>query len=158
MATLRNFFLSVSFIVSLQVRIFPLNMRDIIIYVSRWWEKYLWKSSLIKHTCSWRDRLIILWTLDRQAKIFLRIPKMTLTILKWIFSLQESDSFKKNVPRSFLWRGGHLDLTIYVFDKNRWNTILPWRLSITITEHKTCSHFFIKSQNYHLVLPWWCHQ
>ena len=53
------FFLSVSFVVSVQVRIFSLNMRDIIIYVARWWEKYLSKCSLIKHTCSWRDKLIV---------------------------------------------------------------------------------------------------
>ena len=38
--TLSNFFLSVSFIVSVKVRIFPLNMRNIIIYVARWWKKY----------------------------------------------------------------------------------------------------------------------
>ena len=37
-----------------------------------WWEKYLSKRSLIKHTCSWRDKLIVLWTLNREAKIFLR--------------------------------------------------------------------------------------
>ena len=34
-----------------------------------WWEKYLSKRSLIKHTCSWRDKHIVLWTLNRQAKI-----------------------------------------------------------------------------------------
>ena len=33
--SLRNFFLSVSFIVSVKVRIFPLSMRDIIIYIAR---------------------------------------------------------------------------------------------------------------------------
>ena len=59
------------FIVSVQVRIFPLNMCGTIIYVAWWWEKYLLKSSLIKHTCSWRDKVIVLWTLNRQ--IFLRI-------------------------------------------------------------------------------------
>ena len=31
------------------------------------------KHSVIKHTCSWRDKLIVLWTLNRQAKIFSRI-------------------------------------------------------------------------------------
>ena len=36
-------------------------------------QKYLSKRSLIKHTCSWRDKLIALWTLNRQVKIFLRI-------------------------------------------------------------------------------------
>ena len=45
---MRNFILSVSFIVSVQVCIFPLNMCDIISYVARWWEKYLSKRSLIK--------------------------------------------------------------------------------------------------------------
>ena len=67
--------MSISFltIISVQVRIFPLNMRDIIIYVARWWEKYLSKRSLIKHTCSWRDKLIALWTLNRLAKMLLRI-------------------------------------------------------------------------------------
>ena len=56
-----------------KICIFSLNMRDIIIYVARWWEKYLWKRSLIKHTCSWRDKRVVLWTLNRQAKIFLPI-------------------------------------------------------------------------------------
>ena len=37
------------------------------------WEKYFSKRSLIKHTCSWRDKFIVLWTLNRQAKIFLHI-------------------------------------------------------------------------------------
>ena len=46
-------------------------MHDIIIYVARWWEKYLSKGSPLKHTCSWRDKLIILCILNRQAKIFL---------------------------------------------------------------------------------------
>ena len=27
---------------------------------SRWWDKYLSKRSLLKHTCSWRDKLIVL--------------------------------------------------------------------------------------------------
>ena len=40
--------------------------------MARWWEKYLLKRSLIKHTCWWRDKLTVLWTLNKQAKIFLR--------------------------------------------------------------------------------------
>ena len=44
--------------VSVKVRIFPLNMRDIIIFAAQWWEKYLSKHSLLKHTCSWRDNLL----------------------------------------------------------------------------------------------------
>ena len=27
----------------------------------------------LKHTCSWRDQFIVLWILNRKAKIFLRI-------------------------------------------------------------------------------------
>ena len=64
---MRNFFLSVSFIVSVKVRIFPLNMHDIIIYVARWWEKYLSKRSLIKHTCSWHDKLIALFSIGLKS-------------------------------------------------------------------------------------------
>ena len=30
------------------------------------WEKYLSKCSLIKHACSWRDKLIILWTVNNK--------------------------------------------------------------------------------------------
>ena len=54
------FFFSISFIVSVKVRIFPLNIPDIIIHVARWWEKYLSKRSSLKHTCSWHDKLLVL--------------------------------------------------------------------------------------------------
>ena len=43
-------------------------------YFSRYREKYLSKRSLLKHTCSWRDKLIVLWILNRQEKIFLCTP------------------------------------------------------------------------------------
>ena len=66
-------FLIQKFIVSVQVRIFPLNTCDLMIYIARWWEKYLSKRGIIKHTCSRRNKLIVLWTLNRQMKIFLRI-------------------------------------------------------------------------------------
>ena len=50
------------------------TFREILLPSSgRWWEKYLSKHSPLKHTCSWRDKLIVLWILKRQAKIFLRI-------------------------------------------------------------------------------------
>ena len=61
-------FVSISCVVSVQVRIFPSN-----IYVAWWWEKYLSKHSLIKQICLWCDKLIALWTLNRQVKIFLWI-------------------------------------------------------------------------------------
>ena len=51
-----------------KVGIFTLNMCDIIIYVARWWEKYLSKRSPLKHTCSWHDKLIVLF-----SNIFSRI-------------------------------------------------------------------------------------
>ena len=47
--------------------------------------KYLQLKSrirLIKHTCSWRDKLIVIWTLNRQAKTFLRISESRLIILE----------------------------------------------------------------------------
>ena len=28
--------------------------------LSRWWEKYFSKGSLVEHTCSWRDKLLVL--------------------------------------------------------------------------------------------------
>ena len=31
-----------------------------------------WNVALISHTCSWRDKLIVLWTLSRQEKLFFR--------------------------------------------------------------------------------------
>ena len=51
-----------------KIGIFPLNMRDITIYVARWWERYLLKRSLIKHTCSWRVNEH--WT-DKQKYFYL---------------------------------------------------------------------------------------
>ena len=41
-------------------------------YFSRWWEKYLSKSSLIKHTCSWL--LLVYWKKSRisRRKVFLK--------------------------------------------------------------------------------------
>ena len=42
-------------------------------FFSKWWKKYLSKRSLIKHVCLWNNKLIVLGTLNRQAKIFLRI-------------------------------------------------------------------------------------
>ena len=50
-----DIFLSVSSIISVQVRIFSLSFA-----FPRWWKKYLSKRSLIKHTYSCRDKLIIL--------------------------------------------------------------------------------------------------
>ena len=35
---------------------------------AKWWEKYLSQCTLVKHTFPSRDKLITLWTLNRQAK------------------------------------------------------------------------------------------
>ena len=49
-----------------------------------WYNKFItsW-TSMFKHTCSWRDKLIVLWTLNRQAKICLRY---TYAYFLWILS------------------------------------------------------------------------
>ena len=46
---------------------------NVILY--QWYNKFImsWTSSPLKHTCSWHDKLIILWILNRQAKISLCI-------------------------------------------------------------------------------------
>ena len=67
--------LPISLYVSVQARIFPLGKCNIINYVAQWWEKYLLKGSLIKHICSWREKLIVLWRLNRKANIFSRISR-----------------------------------------------------------------------------------
>ena len=47
--------------------------------------QYLSKHSLIKHTCSWHDKHIVLWMLNRQVKIFLwkLTLKFSLFWLNW---------------------------------------------------------------------------
>ena len=54
-------------------------------FLAWWWEKYLWKRSPLKHTCSWRDKLIVLLILNRQAKVFLRITVLPFEVKygKW---------------------------------------------------------------------------
>ena len=60
------------------------NMRNIIIYVARWWEKYLSKHSLIKYTCSWRDKL------RNTKKTSKKILRMTFNFFTEIQSILES--------------------------------------------------------------------
>ena len=78
-----------------------LNIRNIFIYVARWWEMYLSKRSLLKHTCSWRHRSIILWTLIRRVKIFLRI--LAVNVVDFIFSRSNEiwKSFTENAVSLF---------------------------------------------------------
>ena len=56
---------------------------------SPWWEKHHSKRSLIKHTCTWREKLIVLWTLNRQAKIFLRISNRLVQVHELRVQLQK---------------------------------------------------------------------
>ena len=70
---MRNFFLLKSVSSIVPIRIFSLKICGIIITLIRWWEKYLSERSLVKKTCLWCDKLIILTTRNRQTKIFLNI-------------------------------------------------------------------------------------
>ena len=78
-----------------QVCIFPLNMTDIIICVVWWWEKYLLKSSLIKHTCFWRDKRLIVINeirqISRKKLDFAKFRKLQeaiwLTVINEIFKV-----------------------------------------------------------------------
>ena len=58
----------------------------VLVVLARWWEKHLSKRNPLKHTCSWRDKLILLWILNRQAKIFLRIQHLSCLIYKGVCS------------------------------------------------------------------------
>ena len=55
----------------------------------RWWEKYLSKCSPLKHTCSWHDKLIVLWILNRQAKYLYvynnHYLKQSCIVISWCF-------------------------------------------------------------------------
>ena len=97
-----NFFLSVSFIASVKVRIFPLNMCDIIIYVAQWWEKYLSRRSPLKHTCPWRGKLIVLL-----PKHFwnLQMLRITEKFKNWKFLLKISWKIDKPFE-SRIWKIG----------------------------------------------------
>ena len=57
------------------------------------WKKYLSQRSSLKHTCSWHDKLIVLWILNRQAVISLRILDHWASPLNNI--LKDSGGFKK---------------------------------------------------------------
>ena len=52
----------------------------VLVVLARWWEKHLSKRNPLKHTCSWRDKLIVLWILNRQAKKFLTYNKSIILI------------------------------------------------------------------------------
>ena len=49
------------FYCSAQACLFAKNAPGIIIFVSRSWEKHLWKCSLIKDTCFWCDKVVMIY-------------------------------------------------------------------------------------------------
>ena len=110
---MHNFFLSVSFIVSVKVRIFHLNICDIIIYVAQWWEKYLSKRSLLKHTFSWRDKLIVWWLSYSSSDIFLSaisVSDWLINILLWKFRTSSGKEMKtetKMIKPQFLMKSNN---------------------------------------------------
>ena len=88
-----------------------LNMRDII-YVARWWEKYLSKRGVIKHTRSWLDKLFMC----------LRWPKMI--AIGWSVVFSNSNSKEAFWLAFFLWRqccSLHFSLQVLSFVE----TVLP---------------------------------
>ena len=69
--------------------------------VARWWEKYLSKRNPLKHTCSWHDKLTVLWILNRQVKISLCISfhytrKRDSKVREGILNLKKIASCKKS--------------------------------------------------------------
>ena len=116
------------------------------------------KRSLIKHTCSWRDKLIILQTLNRQAKIFssrssvrlltkwlwVRIPLLSLKLQIWrlprarsslTFRLTIEWGFTLKSVRDMIMTYSHFCVFIVNFELVNvgWETWLDSRFSLTIT-------------------------
>ena len=63
-------------------------------------ERCFSRRSLIKRTCSLRDKLIVLLTVNRQAKIFLRRKKLP-ALLRRIASKDNADSYYLNCLHFF---------------------------------------------------------
>ena len=90
-----------------------INMRDMIIYVAQWWEKYLSKRSLLKHTFSWRDKLIVLWSSYSSTDIFLSaisVSDWLINILLWKFRTSSGKEMKtetKMIKPQFLMKSNN---------------------------------------------------
>ena len=89
------------FFFSFQVCMFSSNTSDIIIDVPQWWEKCLSKRDRIKHTCSWSNKPILLWTLNRKAKILLHIREKLFVKLLSLISRSGSKIYVK--VKNSLW-------------------------------------------------------
>ena len=55
---------------------------------ARWWEKYLSKRSPLKHTCSWRDKLIVLQSFGRLNLIHMLLEGVTAFSITSIYLIQ----------------------------------------------------------------------
>ena len=109
-------------------------MGDIIIYVARWWEKYFSKRSLIKHTCSWRYKLIVLRILNRQGEKILRI---SLCYVGLNFSLCVNITSQYNVY-SVVWRKKHGQNILKVVRKYEKRQLQLLKVQADIKVIKTC--------------------
>lgn len=76
------------FTVSIQVRIFTLNMREMVIYLTRWREKHLWKRGLIKYTYSWGDKLFFNKSQCYFSEATARCRSLKWLIKEFLFKLQ----------------------------------------------------------------------
>ena len=88
-------------------------------FFSERWGKHFSKRSLIKHNCSWRDKLIVLWTLNRQAKIFLRTAY-------WIMKISwkhHTGGWSKNISK----KGCKVKMVRIFFEKSP-SHVLPCKL------------------------------
>ena len=67
---------------------------------ARWWVRYLSKRSLIKHTCSWHDKLIIWWTLTEKWKYFTYI-RTHYGVVRWWGRYRSKRSL---IEHTYSWR------------------------------------------------------
>ena len=139
LVTLHNFFLSVSFIVSVQVRIFHVNMRDIIIDVAWWWKKYLLKRILTKHTCLQRDNLLYYehW---RDKRKYFYVKFKHLEPLKYNFWYPLSTQMRRN------WLIQLSDIHASENNTVSWLSYMNSLLSLILLEnhHRLLYHVFLK--------------
>ena len=97
------------------------NMHDIIIYVAWWWEKYLSKRSLVKHTCSWPNKLIVLLLMPQTCRLSIAfdgfLDSTFIVLMVTDASLPGIQRWYLNwsnikVPRLHLSQSGYLRITL----------------------------------------------
>ena len=121
-------------------------MYETTIYVEWWWEKYLLKYSFIKQTCSWIDKLIILWTLKRYKKVFyvIDIDGLKLSMSKKCYLCEECfAAIYRWIPFFPLLTSGDDQICLYSFYQERINLI---SIDLSFWFHfkslKSCIKFF----------------